>query len=272
LTPDEVGLIDYGARRRSPGLRREEVAQLAGISIDYYVRLEQGRSPHVSQNVVDSVCRALRLSSDERDHLYNLVKPLRRPTPGPEQRVRPALRSMIQSLDTGPAYLLGRRMEVLAMNHLAALVFPGLDGADRVNLARFVFLNPAATQLFVDRQNVARSVAAYLRMDGGRFPNDPELAALVNELSVESDEFRRVWSEHPVADRTYGTKRLQHPVVGSLTLAYETLRTSDEDLMVVVFHAATAESATSMKLLASWGTPVPDRRGDQDLDPGAQSV
>lgn len=260
LTPDEVGLTDYGTRRRNPGLRREEVAQLAGISVDYYVRLEQGRTPHVSEAVIHSVCRALRLSDDERAHLSNLVVSRRRKAPpAARQRVRPALLSMIECLDRAPAYILGRRMDVLAMNRMASLVFRGLaeSAGGRANLPRYIFLDPSAPRLYLDWSVAARSAAAFLRMHGGRYPDDPELAALVGELSIKSEEFRQVWSEHPVADRSYGTKRLQHPLVGALTLSYETLRCSDEDVAVVVFHAPSEESRTALLLLASWGSSQP---------------
>jgi hypothetical protein len=165
--------------------------------------------------------------------------------------------SLIESIDHAPAYILGRRMDVLAMNTMTRLVFPGLDDGGRVNLARFVFLQPSAPHLFVDWQVAARSVAAYLRMDGGRYPSDPDLAALVGELSIKSAEYRRIWSQHPVAARSYGTKRLQHPLVGPLALSYETFRCSEEDLMTVMFQATTAESLTSLRLLASWGSSEP---------------
>jgi len=259
LTPAEVGLPDYGARRRVAGLRREEVAQLAGISSDYYVRLEQGRNQHVSTAVIDAVCRVLRLDEHERAHLYNLARPKdRRQAPRP-QRLRPTLRAMVQAIEGGPAYLLGRRMDVLAMNPMAELVFSGLaelpDG--RRNLPRFVFLDPSAPELFVDWSVAARSAAAYLRLDSGRYPEDTELAALIGELSIKNEQFRQLWTEHPVADRTYGLKRLRHPLVGDLSLHYETLRCADEDQLLVMFHATEEATRTSLQLLGNWGSTTP---------------
>jgi transcriptional regulator with XRE-family HTH domain len=269
LRPEDVGLPVYGGYRRVNGLRREEVAHLAGISSDYYVRIEQGRTRQVSQDVFDSVARVLRLSNDERMHFGNLIAagagPSRKTLA--RKQVRLGLRLLLDSMDRSPAYLLGRRMDVLAMNPLARLVFEGLEpvrpgsAPERLavpNLARFVVLAESAKTLFPDWLEVARNAAAYLRLEGGRYPEDSQLAALVGELTLKSDVFRQLWAQYPVADRGHGTKRLSHSLAGPLTLAYETLRSPDEpDQLLVCFNAEPgSSSASSLQMLANWGLPT----------------
>ncbi|MCU1682045.1 MAG: Helix-turn-helix domain protein [Amycolatopsis sp.] len=261
VKPEETGLPTYNSRRHVPGLRREEVAQLAGISSDYYIRLEQGRTQQVSDSVLEGVANALRLTEDERVHLRNLTRHRpRKQAPQPKQRVRPGLLRMIESVDCGPAYLVGRAMELLAWNPLAEIIFADVVAmpAERRNMAQFVFLEPPARQLFVDWPEIARSTVDYLHLSAGSHPDDGKLAALVGELSIKSDEFRRLWSEHTVSDRTHGVKRLAHPLVGAMSLTYEALRLSDDnDQLVMVFSPEPdSESETSMRLLASWGNEL----------------
>jgi len=259
LTPDDVGLPQYGRARRVPGLRREELAQLAGVSVAYYTRLEQGNGRNVSAEVIDSIARALRLNDSECAHLRNLTqcdRSKKRKTTRAQQ-VRPALRHLLDSVGV-PAYIGGRRADVLAWNSLAAALFGDwgeLPPKER-NWARLVFLNPAYQELFVDWDGKAADVVAFLRMDAGCYPNDPELTALIGELSVKSEPFRQLWARHDVKEKTHGVKRLRHPLVGEMSLAWEALRMpSDAELFLTTYSAEPGTpSAEALQLLASWGT------------------
>ncbi|MET7461766.1 helix-turn-helix transcriptional regulator [Nonomuraea sp. NPDC005501] len=255
IQPEEVGLQAFG-RRRVPGLRREEVAQLAGVSVDYYIRLEQGRGQSVSDAVLDAVARVLRLDEVEQAHLRDLARPHKqeeRPRTA-QQRVRPGARLLVESV-SGPAFLLGRCMDVLAWNPMgdAVIGFSGRDDRTR-NQARDAFLNPAAREFYLDWQAVAAETVAYLRLEAGRRPRDKRLAELVGELSLRSEEFRRLWADHQVKEKTYGVKRMLHPVVGRLDVGYETLALpGDPDLLLVVYTAAPgSEAAEKLAVLASW--------------------
>ncbi|QQQ77345.1 helix-turn-helix domain-containing protein [Saccharothrix sp. 6-C] len=261
VRPDDVGLPG-GGRRRVPGLRREELAMLAGVSVDYYMRLEQGRTPAVSDSVLDAVARVLRLDDTERAHLRNLVRPTpaRRPAP---QRVRPGLRRLLEMADDVPAFVMGRRADILAWNPLADALygFGDLPPEDR-NSARHTFLRPESRTFYRDWPTVAADMVAFLRLDAGRYPDDARLAALVGELSVKDETFRKLWAQHKVLEKTHGTKLMRHPVVGDLDLDYETLRPTGDPDVVLALYTARAGSPTEdrLKLLASWsavpsGTP-----------------
>ncbi|MEV4440571.1 helix-turn-helix transcriptional regulator [Streptomyces sp. NPDC049577] len=260
LRPEELGLPDYGGRRRVPGLRREELARLAGVSVDHYVRLEQGRTLHFSEAVLDAVARALRLTAVERDHLYRLARPwsdAERPEePPPSQRVRPGLRRLLDSAADVPAYIVGRNTDVLAWNRLAAALitdFGALPHRQR-NLARLVFLDEGMRSLYADWRGKASDVAAYLRLDAGRHPDDPRTAALLDELAAGSPEFREAWAEHRLKDKTHGRYRYRHPVVGELDLGFETLRLPDDPDQALVAHTVEegSPSQTALRLLATW--------------------
>jgi transcriptional regulator with XRE-family HTH domain len=195
IKPGDVGLSTFG-RRRVPGLRREELAALAGVSVDYYVRLEQGRDVHPSTGVLDAIARALQLDEAEREHLHRLARrrPARPRKPSPE-RVRPGVRQVLDALSDAPAFVLGRRMDVLAWNALAAALicdFGRLEPADR-NMVRLTFLDESARELYPDFDRVAFETVGYLRLAAGRYPDDPLLAALVGELAVKSETFRKLW-------------------------------------------------------------------------------
>ncbi|WP_317445066.1 helix-turn-helix transcriptional regulator [Streptomyces collinus] len=260
LKPEDVGLPDFGRHRRVPGLRREELAQLAGVSVAYYTRLEQGNGRNVSAEVLDSIARALRLSDAEHAHLTHLAKPKahkKRPV-ARQQQVRTALCQLLDSMDGVPAYVVGRRAEILAWNRMAAALFGDwgrLPAGDR-NWARLVFLRPDYRELFVDWEQKAIDIVCALRMDAGCYPDDPRLSALVGELSVKSEEFRRLWATHDVKEKSHGLKRLHHPLVGDLSLQFETFRVaSDTDQALITYHAEPqSASAESLRLLASWGT------------------
>ena len=259
LQPEDVGLQAYG-RRRVPGLRREELAQLAGVSVDYYVRLEQGRAGQASEAVLDAIARALRRNDAERAHVYDLSRPVRRRRRElrPE-RVRPGVKRLIEALDGIPAMLTGRRMDVLAWNRLAAalLVDWGALPREQRNAARHVFLDDSARELYAEWEEGARATVAYLRLVAGRYPDDAGLAELIGELSMKSEDFRRWWADHDVHEKTHGTKRLVHPIVGELTVSYESLTLpGDSDQVLVTYTAEPgSESETALRLLGSMSEP-----------------
>ncbi|MFF4370571.1 helix-turn-helix transcriptional regulator [Streptomyces sp. NPDC001594] len=268
LTPEDVALHDYGGRRRVAGLRREEIARLAGVSVEYYTRMEQGRVPNPSEGILDALARALRLTGDGTRHLHQLARPARREAGaaadregGETQRVRPILRLLLDELRDVPAMVMGRRMDVLALNAAGRALLgdfgasggPG-GGPGGGNIARTTFLDPAARELYADWTGCARENVAYLHLEAGRRPQDPELARLIGELSMRSEEFRRWWAEHPVQDKTSGRKRFRHPVVGELELSYETLRAADDADQALITY--TAEPGTpdhdALRVLLAW--------------------
>ncbi|MFD4632093.1 helix-turn-helix transcriptional regulator [Streptomyces sp. NPDC058284] len=261
IQPADVGLTAYG-RRRVPGLRREEVAQLAGVSVDYYIRLEQGRGPSVSDSVLDAIARVLRL--DETEHAY--LRTVARPVPPPRraraagQRVRPGLRLLLDTIDRAPAFVFGRRMDVLAWNPLADALngFSRMTPAER-NIPRQIFLEGPGRDCYPEWEAVAAETVAYLRLDAARCPSDSALCSLVGELSVKSEDFRRLWADHQVKEKTHGVKRISHPVAGELVLPYETLALpgDPEQLLVVYTPEPGSETADRLSLLASWSaTPA----------------
>jgi transcriptional regulator with XRE-family HTH domain len=259
ITPDQAGLAPYQGARRVPGLRREEVAQLAGVSVDYYIRLERGQARGVSTSVLDAVARALRLDETERAHLFDLAQPTttrtRRKRPLAPQRVRPALYQALEAM-TVPAVVEGRRTDVLAANRLAHALYTDFEARPRRerNFARFVFLDEAARALYTDWEAVAGNCVASLRLYAGRHPDDPQLTELVGELSVHSDTFRRMWADHDVRAHTSGTKRFHHPLVGDLSLDYVVLAVEgDPDQTLVVYTPEPdSSSAEALDVLADW--------------------
>ncbi|MEV5488112.1 helix-turn-helix transcriptional regulator [Streptomyces bobili] len=272
LKPEDVGMPDFGRHRRVPGLRREELAQLAGVSVAYYTRLEQGNGRNVSAEVLDSIARALRLTDAEHAHLTHLAKPKqhKKKPAARAQQVRPALRQLLDLMDGVPAYIVGRRAEILAWNRMAAAVFGDwgeLPVAER-NWARLVFLRPDYHDLFVDWEQKAIDIVCSLRMDAGCYPDDPRLSALVGELSVKSEDFRRLWATHDVKDKAYGVKLLHHPLVGALSLNFEGFRLLGEtEQTMVSYHAdPDSPSADALRLLASWGADK-GRLGSTDPRP-----
>ncbi|MFI7639683.1 helix-turn-helix transcriptional regulator [Nonomuraea sp. NPDC049400] len=271
LRPADAGLPTGVGARRVPGLRREEVAQLAGVSTDYYARLEQGRHPHVSEAVLDAVARALRLDDVERDYLHELA----RTTGGSRRsrakaamrvpRVRPAVHQMLDVLDdVSPVLVVNHRRDVLATNHLArALItdFDALPHRER-NLARFVLLDPAARELYRDWEEVAQIFVANLRLAAGSHPDDRQLNELIGEFFVKVPEFSAWWDSHRVQQCAYGDQRFRHPVVGDLTLHHETLALPadpDQELCLYSAEPGTA-SAEALRLLASWTAPTEAER------------
>ncbi|MER5604115.1 helix-turn-helix transcriptional regulator [Streptomyces sp. NPDC002265] len=260
LKPQDVGLPDFGRHRRVPGLRREELAQLAGVSVAYYTRLEQGNGQNVSAEVLDSIARALRLTGAEHAHLTHLAKPKqhKRKAAVRQQQVRTGLRQLLDSMEGIPAYVSGRRSDILAWNRMAAALFGDWSElpAQERNWARLVFLRPDYRDLFVDWDQKATDIVSYLRMDAGCHPDDPRLSALVGELSVKSEVFRRLWATHDVKEKSHGTKRMHHPLVGDLALSFETFGLVDDgEQHLITYHAEPGSaSAEALRLLASWGT------------------
>ncbi|RDI49739.1 helix-turn-helix transcriptional regulator [Nocardia mexicana] len=261
LRPDEVGLATHGTRRRVPGLRREELALLAGVSVDHYVRLEQGRTLQFSESVLDAVARALRLNPVEREHFYRLARPWSGEETAGNQQVRPGLRRLLDSAADLPAYIVGRGTDVLAWNDLAAALitdFGALAPHDR-NLARLVFLDEGMRELYEDWDAKAADVVAYLRLDLSRHPGDPQMAALTHELCDASAEFRELWDHHEIKDKTHGRYAYVHPVVGRIELNYETLRLPDDPDQAYIAHTVDAgtPSETALRLLANWAAGIP---------------
>jgi transcriptional regulator with XRE-family HTH domain len=271
VTPEQAGLPSYG-RRRVPGLRREEVASLAGVSVEYYKRLERGNLSGVSDLVLEALARALQLDDAERAHLFDLARaagPLtprrRRPV---QQRVRPVVQRIIEQLST-PAIVRNSRGDYVGANQLGrALYAPLFESREQPpNSARFTFLDPAAADFYVDWEQVASDMVAHLRSDAGRNPYDRGLSDLVGELSTRNEEFRKRWAAHNVRFHRTGTKRLHHPLVGDLELSYESMELSDHSGLTLNVYTAEAGSASqqALDLLASWtATPEYERAGARE--------
>jgi transcriptional regulator with XRE-family HTH domain len=263
VTPEQVGLPNYGPRRVK-GLRREEVASLAGVSVEYYRRLERGHAAGVSDSVLEALARALRLDDAERAHLHDLahaanpVAPKRRRAG--QQRVRPAVQRIVDAMAT-PAIVRNNRVDYIYANALGrALYAPIFDSREQpANSARFIFLDPAAQDFYADWERTGKDLVAHLRSEAGRNPYDKHLSDLVGELSTRSPEFRTWWAAHNVRYHQTGIKRLHHPVVGDLELAYEVMELpADTGLTISVYTAeAGSRSQQALDLLASWtATPV----------------
>jgi transcriptional regulator with XRE-family HTH domain len=253
VRPQDVGIPDLGGRRRVPGLRREEVALLAGVSSDYYVRLEQGRDQHPSRQVLDALARALRLDDDAAAHLHRLASPparRRRKSPRPE-RVPAGILQLIDSWSQTPAYVQGRYMDVLAVNPLATALAPYYVVGE--NIVRAAFLDPRVRDMYGDWERVTESTVAGLRALVGPDVDDPRLNELVGELSVRSERFRQLWARHDARPKRSGTTRIDHPLVGPLELSYEKLPIPDTDRQtLVVYHAQPGSpSAQALALVAT---------------------
>ncbi|MFD4632155.1 helix-turn-helix transcriptional regulator [Streptomyces sp. NPDC058284] len=260
ITPADVGL-PAGPRRRTPGLRREEVAQLAYISTEYYTRLEQARAPHPSREVLAHVTRALRLSDVERDHLHHLAGLPPGPPPGPSREVRQSIVELLDRLPGAAAVVLSATYEVIAWNPLATALMEDFSALPRParNLIRRTFLAPYrhGRRLYgvTDADEFARTSAQHLRTAAARYPDDPEVTGLVEELLNGSEEFAHLWAAHDVTDRPTLCKTFEHPLVGPVTLRCDVLDITDRDQRVVVYTAAPGSpSEEAMRLLSVVGT------------------
>src|SRR5699024_1508560 len=260
LTPDKAGLPAYGGTRRVPGLRREEVAMLAGVSVDYYNRLERGRISGASDAVLEALADALQLDEAERVHLFDLARrsvgtSARRRSARPAT-IRPVVQQVLDAIIDAPAWVRNARFDHLAHNQMArALYSPALADPRRpANSARFIYLDPAAQDFFVDWERAADDIAAMLRSEAGRHPHDQKLQDLIGELSTRSEDFRRRWAAHDVRFHRTGVKQLHHPVVGEMELSFEAMTlSSDPDLTLLVYAAAPdTPSADALRMLATW--------------------
>jgi transcriptional regulator with XRE-family HTH domain len=257
--PEDVGLPPASVNRRVPGLRREEMALLARVSVDYYTRLEQGRHQHPSASVLEAVATALRLDDAERAHLINLARdgvPARPRTGSRVQRVRPEMLDLMDGLTDQPAFIIGRRTDVLASNALARALITdwyAMPARER-NYVRWMVLAPESKARYPDWAKLAAESVGILRLDAGRYPDDPATRELVGELAMKSADFRRWWADHRVVERSHGTKRMRHPIVGELEIHYEAMNLpGDPDQTLFVYTTrAGSSSYDAMRLLSSW--------------------
>ncbi|MEU9719664.1 helix-turn-helix transcriptional regulator [Streptomyces sp. NPDC047976] len=257
VAPAAVG-IPTDSRRRVEGLRREEVAHLSGVSVDYYVRLEQGRATQPSEQVLDALARVLGLDETERGHLHRLARQPRRRAKAPGGRVRPELLRVLGLVAGAPAMVMDHRMDVLAGNRLAGLLFgrpmPGL------NIARHLFLEEAEYGLYADWEQCTRDVVGHLRLAAGEHPEDTRLATLIGELAMGCERFRRLWARADVRARTHGVKAYRHPLVGLLELHQENFALPHEPGMELVVLSAAPDTPAEdgLRLLASLDGPAPE--------------
>ena len=260
ITPQQAGLPAYGSNRRVTGLRREEAAMLAGVSIDYYTRLERGNLAGASESVLDALARALQLDEAERAHLFDLARTAnatpvtrRRTT---SNRVRPGVQRVLDAMTGAPAWIRNGRADILATNALGrALYAPVFDDPVRpANTARFTFLSPQGKEFYRDWDRTSRDMVAILRAAAGRDPYDKALSDLIGELSTRSELFRTMWAAHDVLFHRTGRKNLHHPVAGDLDLTYEAFELPSEPGLTMVVYTAEPDTATAQALgfLASW--------------------
>jgi len=264
ITPEQAGLPNNG-RRRVPGLRREEVAMLAGVSVDYYNRLERGAVSGASDSVLSAICRALHLDDAEAAHLVSLSRvtvPLQPTRRGAQPRVRSSIQHLLDSMTGAPAIVQNGRLDILAANALGRALYSGTlaPTGHPANHARFIFLDPAATGFYGSWDRAVSDTVAMLRAEAGRNPFDPELSKLVGELATRSDTFRTQWAAHNVRQHLTGTKTFIHPVVGTLTLAYDALDVAGSPGLTMIAYTAEpgSASAEALNLLASWSATNSD--------------
>jgi len=263
VTPQQAGLPTYGGHRRVPGLRREEVSLLAGVSVEYYTRLERGHAQGVSDTVLEALARALQFDEAERAHLYDLARrsmtgPARR---RPAQRVRPGLQQLLDAMTDVPAFVQNGRLDVLATNALGRALYCDLYDDDvrgaagrPPNHARYTFLDPRSADFYPDWNLAARTGVALLRAETGRRPDDRVLTELIGELTTRSDRFSALWAAHDVRRHTSGSKSFSHRVVGDLSLDYETLELPGDDGLALISYSPAPGSASqqALRFLASW--------------------
>lgn len=271
VKPEDAGLPAFGGNRRVPGLRREEVAMLAGMSVDYYTRLERGNLSGVSEQVLEALADALQLNEAERSHLTDLARAAgtsnrrrSRPRTRPGEHVRPEVQRILDAIVDAPAFIRTDRRDLLAANTLGCALYVPLyastvsastiGGPGEVNVARFTFLDPAAKDFFPRWENTARDLVASLRTVAGQYPDDTVFHGLIGELATRSDDFARMWSAHEVRQHRTGTKDIHHPIVGELALDFETMELPGDRGQALIVYSAAPEttSAESLRLLASW--------------------
>lgn len=274
ITPEQAGLAAYGGNRRVPGLRRGEVAILAGVSVEYYTRLERGNLAGVSESVLESLANALQLDDAERAHLYDLARAASeggrsRRRPVRKQVIRPGVQLTLDAISGSPAFIRNGRLDLLATNALGRALYSDIydSPAGPPNHARFLFLDPRSRDFYTDWERAANDTVAIMRTEAGRDPYDRGLSDLVGELSTRSEEFRVRWASHNVRQHYTGKKHFRHRIVGDLHLLYEALELSaDAGLTLTVYNAEPGTgTADALQLLASWAatTPaIPEDAGD----------
>ncbi|GAA1974414.1 helix-turn-helix transcriptional regulator [Microbacterium pumilum] len=259
ITPEEAGVPVFGGARRVPGLRREEVAHLAGVSTDYYAKLERGRTRGASREVLDAIAHALQLDDTEREHLLNLVDVTaaphrRKPRPKTPMAVTAGTQAVLDAI-TVPAIVQNARLDVVAANALGSALYPlPPKGGELFNAAVFQFLDPRAEDFFIDFARAKRNAVALLHQAAGRDPFDDALIRLIGQLSMQSDEFRSLWASHDVIRYQRGTKRYRHPDVGDLEFGYESFDLTTEPGLTMLVYTVEPHSPTAERiaLLASW--------------------
>ena len=263
VTPEQAGLPAYGGHRRVPGLRREEVAMLAGVSVDYYTRMERGNLRGVSDSVLDSLASALQLDEAEQAHLHDLARDRRqvaRTRRRPTRTVRPSVQQTLEAIAGAPAYVRNARRDVLAANRLGRALYSEMyaEPARPPNIARFVFLSPRARTFFLDWDRSASDTVAALRTEAGKHPYDRSLSDLIGELITRSPEFNTRWATHNVRFHRSGFKDVHHPIVGDLHLSFEAMELpSDPGLSLIVYSSeAGSPTADGLALLATWAATV----------------
>ncbi|GAB2889259.1 helix-turn-helix transcriptional regulator [Streptomyces deserti] len=267
-SPESAGLTPGSGTRRTPGLRREELATLAGVSIDYYARLERGKETRPSPEVVDALARALHLGDDEHQHLRELAARAARyapePPPAPPRTVRPHIKLLLETMRPNPAYVVSRSLDLLAWNPGGLALYAGIDDwpVKQRNLARYLFLHPAARTVFTDWDNQIRGCVARLRALAGTDPDAPDLAALVGELVLKSPDFAGLWERYEVKGRKYATKSFHHPQVGDITLGFQAMHlegTPGQRLGVYTAEPGTPDHDAMLLLDMTATQPAPDR-------------
>jgi transcriptional regulator with XRE-family HTH domain len=275
ITPEQAGLRSYGSRR-VPGLRREEVAVLAGVSVPYYTRLERGDMSGVSESVLEALARALELDDAERAHLFDLARAAQPTVARPrrrqaKQRVRPDVHWTLDAITGAAAFVSNQRLDILAANELGQALFSELyaSPARPVNSARFVFLDPRAETFYGDWERIAGECVAVLRSAAGRDPYDRDLSDLVGELAAHSDVFRTHWAAHDVRFHDAGVKHFHHPVVGELSLSFNRLDLAADHGLTLVTYAAEpgSRSEEALRLLGSWAVTVDLGESEPSTDP-----
>ncbi|MEV5964736.1 helix-turn-helix transcriptional regulator [Kribbella sp. NPDC051952] len=268
VTPEQAGLPTFGDKRRVTGLRREEVALLAGVSADYYTRLERGNLAGVSEQVLDALARALRLDDAERAHLFDLARASTGPVRGSRRtavsKVRPGVLRILESLTT-PAYVRNARTDILAANDLAIALYGGILDRLPLNLARFLFLDQRAPDFFLDWETVADDSVAALRAEAGRNPHDKSLTDLVGELATRSDAFGTRWARHNVKYHRSATKRVHSSLVGDLELTGEAMELTGDGLVIITYTAEPdSPAAEALRFLSSWANTQLHQEAQRD--------
>ncbi|WP_087002419.1 helix-turn-helix domain-containing protein [Gulosibacter sp. 10] len=280
LSPTKAGVEDWGKRRRVPGLRREEVAQLAGVSVAYYIRLEQGLPHNASDEVLLSLARALQLTSTETEHLLDLAKPspIRPSADARPEHAHPHALAMLDAIGDKPAVLLGRRSDALAWTPTGhALLAPHVpfdtsDPRTRPSLPRLLFLDPSVRRSYADWESEARLFVAYLRLISGKYPDDSRLAELVGELCMKDADFAAMWASGRVGQCTAGLKHFEHPLVGALTVEYQLwLQADSPDHRIEVYSPANSEAQTALERLSALVREKSESKPGQDRN-GARSI